>query len=203
MKSEHGATGSPDGILQYSAFRAGRCLATGGSAEVAVKAKEATAREEQNELLIFEDATGRTVEVDLRGSSADIRRRLAEREAPPAVESEPRGPGRPRLGVVAREVTLLPRHWEWLGQQPGGASVALRKLVEAARKQNADADQRRQTREAAYRAMSVLAGNEPGFEEAIRALFAGDRTRFRTHIRKWPKDVRAYAERMAGPSFAE
>lgn len=203
MKPAHGSTDGPDGIPRYSAFRAGRCLATGGLAEVAVKAWEAIARAEPAEVLIFDDATGRTVEVDLRGSAADIRRRLAQGEAPSSSELEPRGPGRPRLGVVAREVTLLPRHWEWLSQQPGGASVALRKLVEAARKHNVDADQRRQIREAAYRAMSVLAGNEPGFEEAIRALFAGDRARFGTHTRKWPKEVRAYAERMAGPSFAE
>ncbi len=203
MKPKHGSTDSPNGIPRYSAFRAGRCLAAGGLAEVAVKAGEAAARAEQPELLIFDDATGRTVEVDLRGSAADILRRLTEREAPSISQAEPRGPGRPRLGVVAREVTLLPRHWEWLGQQPGGASVALRKLVEAARKQNTGADQRRQTREAAYRAMSVLAGNEPGFEEATRALFAGDRARFRMHLRKWPKDVRAYSERMAEPSFAE
>ena len=84
----------------------------------------------------------------------------------------------PKLGVVAREVTLLPRHWQWLGSQPGGASVAIRKLVEAARRANQEVDQRRQTQEAAYHFMSAMAGNLPNFEEASRALFANDRGRF-------------------------
>ena len=105
------------------------------------------------------------------------------------------------LGVVAREVTLLPRHWEWLAHQPGGASVALRKLVEAARRDPGGKDRVRQAREAAYRFMSALAGNEAGFEEAARALFAGRRVDFETHVGRWPKDVREHAVRLAAPSF--
>ncbi len=77
--------------------------------------------------------------------------------------AEPRGRGRPKLGVVAREVTLLPRHWDWLNAQPGGASVALRKLVEQARRANGDADRARAAREAAYHFMSAMAGDLPAF----------------------------------------
>ena len=104
--------------------------------------------------------------------------------------------------MVAREVTLLPRHWDWLAGQPGGASVALRKLVDAARKQGADVDRVRQAREVAYNFMAAMAGNQPGFEEATRALFAGDAARFETCMREWPVDVREYAHKLAAPAFA-
>jgi hypothetical protein len=110
---------------------------------------------------------------------------------------EPRGRGRPKLGVVAREVTLLPRHWEWLGAQPGGASVALRKLVEEARRASGDRDRSRAARDAAYHFMSVMAGNLPGFEEASRALFANDRRRFVELIAGWPGDVRDHIVKLA------
>ncbi len=120
-------------------------------------------------------------------------------EEPPI--AAPRGPGRPRLGVVAREVTLLPRHWEWLGGQPGGASVALRKLVEQARKANGGRDRQRRAQEAAYRFMSALAGDLAGFEEAIRALFAGDRARFDQLVAPWPVDVGEYARRLGARAF--
>jgi hypothetical protein len=110
---------------------------------------------------------------------------------------EPRGRGRPKLGVVAREVTLLPRHWEWLGTQPGGASVALRKLVEEARRTSGDRDRSRAARDAAYHFMSAMAGNLPGFEEASRALFADDRRRFAGLIAGWPDDVRDHTVKLA------
>ena len=112
-----------------------------------------------------------------------------------------RGPGRPKLGVVAREVTLLPRHWEWLNAQPGGASVALRKLVDAARVTHADNDRRRLAQQSADRFMSALAGNEPGYEEAARALYAGDRDRFERSMVAWPADVRDYAVQLASAAF--
>jgi len=132
--------------------------------------------------------------------------RLARMEsketASPSEVEGPRGPGRPKLGVVAREVTLLPRHWDWLNAQPGGASVALRKLVETARRVNEDKDRVRQAQEAAYRFISTMAGNEPGFEEAARALFAGDERRFDEMTASWPIDVRSHARRLAAVAFA-
>ena len=131
-------------------------------------------------------------------------RRLAatdSKQAAVVTEAPPRGPGRPKLGVVAREVTLLPRHWDWLNAQPGGASVALRKLVEEARRANEGKDRVRQSQEAAYRFMSVMAGNRPGFEEATRALFAGRAGRFDQLIEPWPEDVRHYARKLAAPAL--
>lgn len=105
--------------------------------------------------------------------------------------------------MVAREVTLLPRHWDWLARQPGGASVALRKLVEGARRESGVTDPRREAQEAAYRFMSALAGNEPGYEEATRALFAGNEARFAETTASWPRDIRDYASMLAAPAFAE
>jgi hypothetical protein len=184
---------------QCTAFAGMRRIASGPVSEVALQVKHAIDRGET--VLVFDDATSETVEIDCRGSAADIRRRL--RSADPAspnpdtpVET-PRGPGRPRLGVVAREVTLLPRHWDWLNAQPGGASVALRKLVDEARRVNEGRDRVRRAREAAYRFMSTIAGNLPRFEEAARALFAGDGARFAAMVAPWPKDVREHAEKLA------
>jgi uncharacterized protein len=154
-------------------------------------------------IIIFDDSTGRPVDLDLRGTERDILARLpqpalpAEATAEAAATTEPRGRGRPKLGVVAREVTLLPRHWEWLNAQPGGASVALRKLVEQARRSSGDADLARMAREAAYHFMSAMAGNLPQFEEAARALFADDRLRMADLIAPWPADIRDHIAKLA------
>lgn len=121
-------------------------------------------------LVVFDDATGAMTDLDLGESPAELEARLG---LTPAPTEPPGGPGRPKLGVVSREVSLLPRHWEWLNGQSGGASAALRRLVEEARKQSQDADRQRVARDGLYRVMSRLAGDRPGFEEAARALYAG------------------------------
>lgn len=184
-----------------TAFKGARCIATGELAEVALKAKTAVDSGEQ--VLIFDDNTSQSIEVDFRGSAEEVLQRLAQVDGLPAAAASdaPRGPGRPKLGVVAREITLLPRHWDWLNAQPGGASVALRKLVEEARRTNEGKDRVRQSQEAAYRFMSVMAGNRPGFEEATRALFAGNRDRFDQLIEPWPKDVRHHARKLAADAL--
>jgi uncharacterized protein len=151
----------------------------------------------------LDDVSGQLVDFDLRGTPEEILARLAAEPKPDQPAEPPRGPGRPKLGVVAREVTLLPRHWEWLGTQPGGASVALRKLVEAARVTHAGADRRRSAQQAADRFMAALAGNEPGYEEAARALYGGDRTRFEESMVAWPADVRDHAMRLATAAFED
>jgi hypothetical protein len=181
-----------------TAFEGFRLIASGELAEVAVRAKEVLDRGEQAPVLIFDDATSEQIELDFRGTAEDVLRRLAE-VAPATVDSDAdtrRGPGRPKLGVVAREVTLLPRHWEWLADQSGGASVALRKLVEEARRVNATKDRIRRAQNTAYRFMAAMAGNLPGFEEAARALFARDRERFDSLIGGWPEDVRGHLGRL-------
>ncbi|MDO9382221.1 MAG: DUF2239 family protein [Hyphomicrobiaceae bacterium] len=189
-----------------NAFAGTKRLASGALVDVAAAASAELKRNPAASILIFDDATARPIDVDLRGSAKDVARRLAaispENVIATGVELGPRGPGRPKLGVVAREVTLLPRHWEWLAEQPGGASVALRKLVEAARKTSPGSDRRRLAQEAANRFMTAMAGNEPGFEEATRALFAGDAEKFAAEMKAWPDDIRSYAMQLAEPAFA-
>ncbi|HLK50985.1 MAG TPA: DUF2239 family protein [Bryobacteraceae bacterium] len=175
--------------MSYTAFQGQRRIAAGSLSEVAVLLKDAP---QGGEFLVFDDATGRQVDLDTRGSAEDIALRYAGEPVP-----EARGRGRPRLGVIAKEVTLLPRHWDWLSAQPGGASVALRKLVDQARKSSGDRDRVRGAQEAAYRFMAALAGNLPEFEEATRALFAYERRRFGELIAGWPEDIRDYAIKLA------
>lgn len=192
-----------------TAFQGTRLLASGRLLEVARSVKRAADRADEEAVLVFDDATGRTVELDLRGSADEVVQRLAgegedraDAEGDPPADKPNRGRGRPRLGVVAREVTLLPRHWAWLGAQRGGASAALRRLVDEARNRYEHRDRVRQAQDSAYRFMSKMAGNEAGFEEAIRALYAGDRERFHAESERWPEDVRRYAHELAEDAFA-
>jgi hypothetical protein len=173
---------------------------------VARTAKATLDRRQQASIVVLDGTTSSPIEIDFRGSIDDVLARLADMTGTPAVLDAaalpaPRGPGRPKLGVVAREVTLLPRHWEWLAQQSGGASVALRKLVEEARRSGEGKNRIRQSQEAAYRFISVMAGNKPNYEDAIRALFAGDPVRFEELIAEWPADVRDHAARFAEGAF--
>ena len=187
------------------AFAGARRIAAGELAHVALKAKEAIDRGARAPILLFDDATSEPIDLDFRGTPDDVLKRLPGPEGPstPAAAAPvraaeaPRGPGRPKLGVVAREVTLLPRHWAWLNGQPGGASVALRKLVEQARRDHDGRDRIRRAQESAYRFMSAMAGDRPGFEEATRALFAGDRARFDRLVKPWPADIRNHARKLA------
>ena len=188
----------------HTAFDGQRLLARGALADVALSVKQAQAARADAAILVFDDQSGKQVGLDLRGGEADIRKRYQAPAATAApaddadtAEVTPRGRGRPKLGVVPREVTLLPRHWDWLAAQPGGASVALRKLVEQARRDNEARDQQRQRQEAAYHFMSSMGGNLPGFEEATRALYADDRAGFARQVAEWPRDVRDYAMALA------
>ena len=177
----------------FIAFAGTRRLAAGDLITVALAAK--TASEAGETVLIFEDATSRPRDFDLRGTADEVRARL-EAEAG-AAEPPRRGPGRPKLGVASREVTLLPRHWDWLAGQPGGASAALRRLVEEARRGGETRERPRLAREAAYRFTTTMAGNLAGYEEATRALFAGDGAKFKEMTEAWPKDVRDHARALA------
>jgi hypothetical protein len=186
-----------------TAFRGTRRIAFGPVAEVAAKVKAVIDKGEPSMILIFDDATAEPVEIDFRGSVQDVVARLTARSDGERCQDQPRGPGRPKLGVVAREVTLLPRHWDWLAQQPGGTSVALRKLVEVARRANSGEYRRREAEASAYRFMAAMAGNELGFEQAARALFRGNHDQFTAIIARWPRDVADYIEKLAASAFAD
>ncbi len=204
---------NPISNAAYIAFDRDRCIASGDLRDVARAAKATLERRKDASILVFDGQTGGPVEIDFRGSIGDVLARLPEipgattpatADAALATASAalaPRGPGRPKLGVVAREVTLLPRHWEWLAQQSGGASVALRRLVDEARRNGANGDRIRLAREAAYRFMSAIAGDKPHYEDALRALFADDPTRFEKLIAGWPADVRDHSFALAQRAF--
>jgi uncharacterized protein len=193
-------------LASYVAFEGDRRVAAGNPAEVVRAVKERLDRRKGASILIFNATTGAHIDIDLRSGVDDVLAHLAGSAGPLgtaecASPSLPRGPGRPKLGVVAREVTLLPRHWEWLSQQPGGASVALRRLVEEARRGGEDGDIVRRARDASYRFMTAMAGDRPNYEEAIRALFANESARFNELVAGWPVDVRDCALMLAGNAF--
>lgn len=192
-------------IHACTAFAGTQRLAGGPVRDVARAVKTHLDAHPESQVLVFDNTSAHPVEFDLRGTVEDVVARI-DQAAPSAAEpaeseSRPRGPGRPKLGVIAREVTLLPRHWDWLAAQPGGASVTLRKLVEDARRAAEGADRRRVAQEAAYRFMSAMAGNAAGFEEATRALFAADAAAFASLTHSWPADVRDFARELASRAF--
>lgn len=185
-----------DEELSYTAFAGDRIVASGPLASMLPLVKEWFDRDGGVLLLIFEDQTGRQVDFNLTGTPEDV---LARALPPP---SRPKaGPGRPRLGVVSREVSLLPRHWEWLEEQPNGASAALRRLVDEGRKREPEKQLARRAAEATGRFLTAMAGNLPGYEEVSRALYGGNREQFEEMIRDWPADIRAHAWRMARDAF--
>lgn len=193
-------------MTTFTAFEGLRRLASGALSDVAlaVKAREIAGGDP---VLTFDDRSGAVVDLDLRGTEAEIVARLTERgkagDTTTGVDGRPdpagatRGRGRPKLGVVAREVTLLPRQWDWLAAQPGGASQALRRLVDEARRTDGGRAQIQAARDAAYRFLTALAGDLPGFEDVIRALFAGDAEGFADRMTAWPPDVRDHALKLA------
>lgn len=184
--------------LLCTAFEGHRCVASGPLAEVARKVRTDANRVEHEPILIFDDLTGELVEVDLRGTADEVVERLSRigRASGIAESHQKRGPGRPKLGVIAREVTLLPAQWDWLDGQPGGASAALRRLVHTARRSSQGKDRARQSQEAVYRFMTAMAGDFPGFEEALRAFYRREQQRFSEFIAPWPKDVRDHVKKL-------
>ena len=178
----------------FTAFAGQTLLKRGDKVSVALAVKRAQA-ETTSAVLVFEDESGRQVDFDLRGSDDDISERLSAPTGPPA---EARRPGRPKLGVVAREVTLLPRHWDWLSGQRGGASVTLRRLVDAARSAEGDGYSVSRAQQAADAFMTAMLGNQPGYEDASRALYARDLGRFHALTEPWPQDPRDHARSLAG-----
>ncbi|MGO4701925.1 DUF2239 family protein [Dyella sp. 2RAB6] len=189
----------PSQSQSCTAFDGHRLIASGPLREVAAATKQAIDAGAKGPVLVFDDQTSLPVEIDFRGGVDDVLARLGL--AGPATEAAPRGPGRPRLGVVAREVTLLPRHWEWLAAQAGGASATLRRLVEDARR--GEQDRALRAGEALDRFMQAMAGDLPHYEEASRAYWRGDRDRFGQLIETWPSDVRDHARRLAAAAWTD
>ncbi len=201
---------SPMDSPMVTAFRGHELLAAGALRDVARVVWRAVKNAEPHHgaVLVFDDATGRVIDLEMRGDEARMLAHLdamlranpvARADHAVAADTVPRPRGRPKLGVVAREITLLPRHWEWLATQPGGASVAIRKLVDAARRAPSDDERTKAARDVAYRFMNAMAGDLSQFEEVIRALYRGDEGRVRDLMHEWPQDIRAYSARLAFP----
>lgn len=184
---------SPQPERTITAFAGARRVATGSAASVAVALRRLKDSNDDLTFLVFDAETSAPVELDVRGTLSDVAARYADPEKP--------GPGRPKLGVVAREVTLLPRHWEWLATQPGGASITLRRLVEAASKNMTERDRIRKSQDAAYKFMMAIAGNLPQYEEALRALYASKKDAFEAMIATWPEDIRDHVAQLALPAL--
>lgn len=184
----------------FTAFSGHHRIASGSLGTVALAVKRAIESGVHEPILIFDNTTGRSIDIDTRGSEQEVLARLLllpDEASEENVLVKTKGRGRPKLGVVSREITMLPRHWDWLNAQPGGASVVLRKLVDEARRTHGDKDKRRRAHERAYYFMSAMAGDMPNFEEAARALFADNYSRFSELIAEWPEDVRSYALLLA------
>lgn len=192
-----------DNTICWTAFAGEQQFARGEPASVALAVKHALRTQtDDRPILTFDDATGRTVDFDVRGSDAEVAARVqSPRGSEPTGDAGARSPGRPKLGVVSKEITLLPRHWSWLAEQPGGASVTLRKLVEAASRHDHGKATARRAQAAADAFMSAMLGDRPGYEDAARALYAADETRFIALTHDWPMDLRDHARRLAAPAF--
>lgn len=178
----------------YTVFLGQQRLLTAPLPEVLTYLKTKLERDGQGPLLVFNDQTGRVVDFNLTGSLDEV---LA-RETPAPAKT---GPGRPKLGVVSREVSLLPRHWDWLESHPNGASAALRRLIDEARKADPAAERRRMAILPTDRFLTVIGGDLPGSEDASRALYAGDGATFQQLVREWPEDIRLHALHLAAPAF--
>ena len=182
----------------YSSFTGYRHIASGPLRTVLKETKtfydstqtpdERNASHHPENLLFFHHGDGRQLDFDLSGSLEDVLSRIQTREPSPVDETPDKpGKGRPRLGVVSKEVTLLPRHWEWLSRQPASASATLRRLVsEASSRENTSSKAKA---ERLGTILWTLAGNLEGFEEASRCLHRLDFEGLFGFSDKWPGDL--------------
>jgi len=180
----------------YTAFSGTRLIVSADLKTVLLRIKHRFDEGDRALVLIFDDHTGKQVDFDLRGTPEEMLARLPSHPLFTAAQTPRPGPGRPKLGVTSREVSLLPRHWEWLEKQPQGISAVLRKLIEQAKRRDPDQERAAIAREAAGNFMWAMGGNLPGFEEASRAFYAMDETRLEELIRNWPEDVRRHLRRL-------
>lgn len=190
---------SPDQLC--AAFVGSDLIASGALVEVVHEVKRHHDAHPNDMILIFDHKKSLPIEVDLRGSMADVFERLEKQQKPPEPKAKPKKPGRPKLGVVSKEVTLLPRHWEWLAQQRGGASVTLRRLVGEAMKAADPLAAQRTAQQSTYRLMTAVAGDLSNYEDAIRALFAAEEDDFFNIIADWPKGLREHLLHISAVAF--
>lgn len=193
--------------FNFTAFMGTSMVATGSLQHVVSSVKDTLEDSDLLQVLIFNDTTGKQIDVDFRGDTDAVIEGLKEHLGilpdPVLNDNTPRRPGRPKLGVVSGEVTLLPRHWEWLKSQPGGASVTIRKLINEARRTGGTQGKVRAAQEATHHFMTAMAGNFPQYEEALRFLYAGDSDRFHHSIKEWAPDIRNHIYKMAVDAFPE
>lgn len=185
----------------YTVFDKYNMITSGSLQDIVLEIKKRLGKVENNPFLIFSDLTGKTIDFNFQGTQKDILKRLEVFVSPTSASHISSGPGRPRLGVVSREVSLLPKHWEWLALQPGGASGTLRRLVENEIKKDTGTMSLKQLQERCYQAMSILAGDLENYESALRALYKKEETTFLSQIKSWPKDIKKYVMELANPIF--
>ncbi|MDX9723291.1 MAG: DUF2239 family protein [Myxococcota bacterium] len=183
---------NPERRETYTAFVGSRRIASGELQDLLSIVVQSTSDEQRQSLIIFQDCSGQTIDFDLRGNVEEVLARLPEHPHLRAKAS----PGRPKLGVVSREVSLLPRHWAWLESQPQGLSASLRRLIDEARKRDEGSAQSSAARDAAAKVMWTLCGNLPNFEEASRAIYAQELEKMRSLMEHWPSDIRSYLESL-------
>ena len=188
------------GTSQFTAFESEKILFKGPLADLILKVKKRLGKSENSSILIFSDSTGKNIDFNFQGSEKDVLKRLEIYSEEVGI-NQSAGPGRPRLGVVSRVISLLPRHWEWLATQSGGSSAYLRKLVDEARKKEGGQHTLKQLQERTYKFISVMAGDLNGYEEALRALYKRDEKKFIALIEVWPRDIRNHALELARPAF--
>lgn len=169
-------------------------ISSGPILKVAEATKKHLIKKPNSDIQIFDHDTGQFLEVDFRGSLSQVVERMKKSFI---IETEKiRGPGRPKLGVVSKEITLLPKHWDWLNLQANGASGSIRKLIDEAMKRNVAKDELKRSQNSVYKFMTIMAGNYPLYEEALRAFYANDNAKFKYIITNWPKDVRDHLLKM-------
>jgi hypothetical protein len=185
----------------YTAFEGSDLFAHGALDDVLIQVRKKASKVHGPNILIFSDSTGKVMDFDVTGTEKEMLNRLRVYRSPSQSTELASGPGRPKLGVIAREVSLLPRHWEWLATQTGGASATIRRLVEDAKKSSSAKDLAKQTQENVYRFLSAIAGDLPHYEEVLRALYAKDEKKFKSNMQGWPKDISHHAKKLASPLF--
>ncbi len=189
-------------IDTYTAFDGNKLIFQGSLTDVVLKIKKRLGKEGNSSILIFSNSTGNVVDFNFHGHERDVQRRL-EVFVSEEAQAIPTGPGRPKLGVISREVSLLPRHWEWLATQTGGSSATLRCLVEEARKKSENGNQIKQAQERTYKFMLAIAGDFEGYEEVLRALYKKDEITFLAKIENWPKDIQVHLKDISEPVFED